>query len=102
MARNDIQTFEIFKKIYENYKNEKNPFAKYKDEFGPIKKYSKDGKGPEIYQVKYISDKLGNHLDISHKYNVEMVIKRLFYFKIHHIERMCINLKKLDFITLLQ
>lgn len=38
---------------------------KYKDIYG------KDGKGPEIYQVKYISDKLGNHLDISHKYNVE-------------------------------
>lgn len=71
IAKNDLKTFELFKKIYENYKNEKNPFAKYKEEFGPIKKYSKDGNGPEIYQVKYLSERLGNHLDISHKYNVE-------------------------------
>lgn len=82
MARNDIQTFELFKKIYENYKNEKNPFAKYKDEFGPIKKYCKDGKGPEIYQVKYISDKLGNHLDISDKYNVENGNKKVVLLQI--------------------
>lgn len=77
MAKNDIQTFEMFKKIYENYKNEKNPFAKYKEEFGPIKKYSKGGNGPEIYQVKYIDDKLGNHLDISKKYNVENSNKKV-------------------------
>ena len=71
MYRNDTATYNLFKQIYEEYKNEKNPFAKYKEEHGPIRKYAKDGNGPIITQVKYDSEILGNHLDISSKYNVK-------------------------------
>ena len=71
MAKNDEKTFELFKKIYESYKNEKNPFLKYKDEFGPIRKYSKDETGPIITSVKYYNGKLNSCLDVSHKYNVK-------------------------------
>lgn len=71
---NDRQTFDILLKIYEEYSKKsgnENPFFKYFEEFGAIKKYSKKGNGPEIYNLKYRTHKLGNHLDISHKYNVK-------------------------------
>ena len=48
-----------------------NPLIRYKDEFGPIKKYSKKGNGPEIHTLKFHSEKLGNHLDITGKYDTE-------------------------------
>lgn len=69
MYRNDIETYNLFKKIYESYPNEKNPFAAYKKEFGVIRKYSKKGNGPEITSVKYADSKLGNHLDITSHYD---------------------------------
>lgn len=77
MAKNDEKTFDLLKKIYESYKNEKNPFLKYKEEFGPIRKYSKDGNGPEISQIKYLSNKLNEHLDISHKYDLDNSKKKV-------------------------
>lgn len=80
MFRNDIETYNIFNKIYEIYKKDKsikNPFAKYKEENGPIRKYSKKGNGPEIYQVKYIDKKLGNCMDISAKYQLENSNKKV-------------------------
>lgn len=77
MAKNDLKTFELLKKIYETYKNEKNPFLKYKEEFGYIRKYSKKGDGPVIIQVKYIDSKLETHLDISNKYDLENSTKKV-------------------------
>lgn len=77
VAKNDPQTFEILEKIYEQYKNEKNPFLSYKNEYGYIKKYSKKGNGPEIISLKYIDSKLGNHLDISQNYNLEKSTKKV-------------------------
>lgn len=69
VAKNDPQTFETLRKIVESYPDEKNPFAKFKEEHGYIRKYSKKGNGPIIQQLKYNDGKLGNHLDISSKYD---------------------------------
>lgn len=77
MFKNDKKTFDLFQKIYDSYKDEDNPFLKYKEEFGYIRKYSKDGNGPIISQVKYIDSKLGNHLDISRKYDVSNSAKKV-------------------------
>lgn len=61
MYKHDPKTFEIFKKIVDEYKDEKNPFAAYKEDHGKIRKYSKKGIGPEIDSVKFLDGKLGSH-----------------------------------------
>ena len=74
MYRNDCKTFEKFLKVYEAYKNEAknkkvNPFYLYYEEHGKyITKYSKKDNGPVVMELKYKSNELGNHLDITHKY----------------------------------
>lgn len=103
MAQHDPKTFELLKKIVMDhyaqfhedpklYKTEikedkvvikllgDNPLAKYKEENGPIRKYAKKGNGPAIVSMKYKKEKLGKHLDISHKYHVKqkkVVLKQL-------------------------
>lgn len=69
--RNDRLTYDLLEKIVKSYPTEKNPFAKYKEEYGEIRKYSKNGQGPIVKQIKYRDGNLGNHLDISHKYNTK-------------------------------
>lgn len=94
MKQKDPKTFEEIEKIvqnhYESFKSDdktynketkrgqiriilkgNNPLAQYKEEFGQIHKYSKSGNGPAIVSMKYESEKLGNHLDISSKYTVK-------------------------------
>lgn len=73
MYKNDYASYELLKKIYETYKDEKNPFAKFKEENGnvPIKKISKNNDGPEIISVKYIDSKVGEVKDISSNYNTK-------------------------------
>lgn len=94
MAQHDPQTFDIIKQIiqyhYDQYRDDpkvyktevkkgkskivlkgENPLTKYKEENGPIRKYSKKGNGPEIISMKYQSEKLGNHIDISSHYDVD-------------------------------
>ncbi|MGM9946632.1 type II CRISPR RNA-guided endonuclease Cas9 [Floccifex sp.] len=78
-----MHDFEMYKDSKEHYKKEikkgvtkyklvgENPFIRYKEEFGPIRKYSKKGNGPEIHTLKFYSEKLGNHLDITGKYDTE-------------------------------
>ena len=61
MYYHDVKTFEIFKKIVEEYSEEANPFAAYKADHGPIRKYSKKGNGPIIESVKFRDKKLGSH-----------------------------------------
>lgn len=61
MYYHDVKTFEIFKKIVEQYSEEANPFAAYKADHGPIRKYSKKGNGPIIESVKFRDKKLGSH-----------------------------------------
>ncbi|MBZ9692414.1 type II CRISPR RNA-guided endonuclease Cas9 [Clostridium sp. M14] len=77
MYKNDIKSFEILKRVVEEYPNEKNPFAKYKEEYGEgMRKYSKNNNGPIIKQIKYVSKKLGACVDITNKYfdkNIEKI-----------------------------
>lgn len=61
MYRHDPATFAIFKEIVEAYPDAKNPFAEYFKEHGPIRKYSRNGNGPEIYDVKFLDGRLGSH-----------------------------------------
>lgn len=73
MSKVDPLTYELLKKIVkhtvlDSEKGEKNPFAKYKDEHGYIRKVSKKNNGPIIKSVKYYFEKLGNHVDVTHKY----------------------------------
>ena len=54
--------------------------TKYKEENGAVRKYSKKGNGPEIISMKYESEKLGNHLDISSNYqtnNKKVILKQI-------------------------
>lgn len=67
--QNDIKTFNILKRIVEEYPKEKNPFAKYMEEYGQeVRKYSKSNSGPVVKNIKYISKRLGACVDITHKY----------------------------------
>lgn len=45
-----------------------NPFYEYYQQHGKVTKYAKKNNGPEIDCLKYFDGKLGNHIDISHKY----------------------------------
>lgn len=69
--QNDYKTFEKLQSIYEQYAHERYPFAAYRNEHGPIRKYARKGDGPVIRKLKYIEDRLGNHVDISHKYDTK-------------------------------
>lgn len=71
MYHHDRQTFDKMLKIFNEYGGKEakiNPFSKYFEEFGKIRKYSKKDNGPEIKILKYKEKKLGNYLDITHKY----------------------------------
>ncbi len=72
MFKYDVESFNLLKKITQEYSYAENPFLEYKLKHGDfIRKKSKKGNGPKIETVKYYESKLGNHLDISHKYNTE-------------------------------
>lgn len=103
MAKHDPQTFDLIRDIvkyhYEQFKSGskmykvtkkkdkeiitlvgENPLTKYKEENGAVRKYSKKGNGPEIISMKYESEKLGNHLDISSNYqtnNKKVILKQI-------------------------
>ncbi len=77
-----------------------NPLTKYKEENGAVRKYSKKGNGPEIISMKYESEKLGNHLDISSNYqtnNKKVILKQIK----NHIEQISINAKMVNLDLLL-
>lgn len=66
MRKHDPKTFEIVTRIIDMYSDEKpNPFEAYRREHGYIRKYSKNGNGPIIKDMKYISDKLGQCIEVS-------------------------------------
>lgn len=89
MYHKDPQTFDKIKKVvldhFNTFKDSKeyytidkkgkyelkceNPLTSYFNECGPITKYSKKNNGPAIYSIKFYSEKLGNHLCISQRYN---------------------------------
>lgn len=73
MYNQDIKTYDLMVQAYEQYKHEKKPFEAFKinnDGVG-IRKYSKKGNGPEIKSLRYVDKGLGEHFDISHKYDVK-------------------------------
>lgn len=104
MYHKDLQTFNKIKDIvlnhFEEYKNSKehyiidkkglyelkgiNPLTLYYDEFGPVTKYAKKNNGPVIHSMKFYSEKLGNHLPLTHKYNTlnkKVITKQLSSYR---------------------
>lgn len=72
MYHNDYKTFEKFMKVYNEYRNESNPFYAYYNEHKKfITKYAKKDDGPPVMSIKYRESLLGNHLDLSHKYGAK-------------------------------
>lgn len=83
VKKHDPNTFEILKKIYETYKNEPKPFAAYKKTHGKVRKFGKNG--PEITSLKYLEDKLGNHVDVTQNYHSDkkkVVLLQLSTFRV--------------------
>ncbi|EFU83472.1 type II CRISPR RNA-guided endonuclease Cas9 [Staphylococcus lugdunensis] len=69
MYQHDPRTFEKLEVIMKQYANEKNPLAKYHEETGEyLTKYSKKNNGPIVKSLKYIGNKLGSHLDVTHQF----------------------------------
>lgn len=69
MYQHDPKTFEKLEVIMKQYANEKNPLAKYHEETGEyLTKYSKKNNGPIVKTIKVLGDKVGKHLDVTHKY----------------------------------
>lgn len=65
MRKHDNKTFEKLVKIINEYESEKpNPFEVYRREHGYIKKYSKKGNGPIIKDIKFLSTKLGQGIEL--------------------------------------
>lgn len=100
MAKHDPQTFqkfvdivmdhfETYKDSTEFYKKDKkgqykivgdNPLYIYKEQFGPVTKYAKKNNGPVVNSLKYVQEKLGNHIDISKNYdtqNKKVILKQI-------------------------
>lgn len=64
IAKYNPDVMELIQKIIDEYKNEPNPFAAYFDDHGYI---LKDGKIP-VKTLRYYRERVGVHMDISHKY----------------------------------
>ncbi|GAB2492796.1 hypothetical protein GCM10008929_16440 [Alkalibacterium psychrotolerans] len=64
MAQHDPKTWQLLMKIIEEHSHADNPFQDFKKQHGYIKK---DGKVP-VKGLKYLDNKLGIHVDISHKF----------------------------------
>lgn len=76
--KNDPKTFENIMIIYNEYKNEPNPFAAYEKETGDfVRKYSKNHNGPRISSLKYVNDEVNSCIDISHKYGHDVGSKKV-------------------------
>lgn len=71
MRKHDIKTFQKLVKIIEEYEDETvNPFEAYRKEHGYITKYSKKGNGSDIKDIKYLSKKLGQGIEIEKTENI--------------------------------
>ncbi|APZ49472.1 type II CRISPR RNA-guided endonuclease Cas9 [Jeotgalibaca sp. PTS2502] len=64
MAQHDPTTWALIKKVMEEHKHADNPFQDFYAEHGYIKK---DGKVP-VKGLKYLDNKLGIHVPITHKF----------------------------------
>lgn len=66
MRKHDPRTFEKLVKIINEYEGEEpNPFETYKREHGYIRKYSRNNNGPIIRDIKYLSSRLGEHIELA-------------------------------------
>lgn len=63
--KHDRKTFDLILSAYNQYSHEKKPLLTFKENHGPIRKYSKNNDGPIVKSIKYLEDKLGNHLDLT-------------------------------------
>lgn len=88
MYHHDIKTYEFLEEIVRDYvlqngpiKNE-SPFMFFKNQHGPVRKYSKKENGPEIKSVKYYDSKLGNHIDITNRDQVDDNKRRVILLQI--------------------
>lgn len=78
MAKHDPETFKNLMEIYEQYKEEKNPFLAYEQETGDyIRKYAKNHNGPIIKKIKYVDSEVGSCIDISANYGYKNGDKRV-------------------------
>lgn len=78
MAKHDPETFKNLMEIYEQYKEEKNPFIAYEQETGDyIRKYAKNHNGPIIKKIKYVDNEVGSCIDISANYGYKNGDKRV-------------------------
>lgn len=75
--KHDRKTFDILYNIYKQYEHEKKPFLAYKELHGPIRKYSKKNNGPVVTKLKYISNVLGNYMDITPKNTKDKKVVKL-------------------------
>lgn len=64
MAQHDPKTWELVLKVMDEHSHADNPFQDFKKQHGYIKK---DGKVP-VKGLKYLDNKIGIHVDISHKF----------------------------------
>lgn len=65
MRKHDPKTFESIVKIIDEYEGEKpNPFEAYRREHGYIRKYSRKDNGPIIKDIKYLDNRLGEHIEL--------------------------------------
>lgn len=92
MYQHDPETFKKLEVIMKQYANEKNPLAKYYEETGDyLTKYSKKGNGPIVKKIKYIGNKVGENLDVTHKYKnsnkllVQLSVKS-FRFDVYQVK----------------
>ncbi len=73
MKNADPETFKLLVEISNNINCDKNdsPFSVYckENNLDYIRKKSKKGNGPIVMSVRYYENKLGSHVDISHKYD---------------------------------
>lgn len=69
---NDNKTFKKLLAVYNEYKGKKgikNPFYQHYKEHGYITKYATKNNGPVIKSLKYRGDRVGECLELTHKYN---------------------------------
>ena len=78
MYHNDPKTFEKLKVIVDDYLisvgpiAKENPFDWYRKNHGKITKYARKNDGPVIDSVKYFDGKLGNHIDVTKHYPLNL------------------------------
>ena len=86
MKLEDPITFDLLINIVKNTTcdSKENPFVKYCEEnkLDGIRKRSKNGNGPKITSIRYYEETLGNHLEITNKYNNVPLDKKVVLLQI--------------------